>query len=527
VEQDNNSDADLKTKLKELLPKGLEGRDESERRRIHTLAGLQFETFMVEVLHSLVGRRGSPAERATTFAGFGQFDFLSEMSIADLPPPTAFEIKFFSDPRPMASVLSDLKGRQLRSDIPLRSIVFVTNQEPLVYQRKLFSEAKGAGGSEQVRYEWWGPSQIQSLINQLGDKGQEIVKTLPVAGLGAALRRVSQGAAGDGRESTQEAIISELCKAWSDDQLVFFLGAGVSIEAGVPVWGNLLASLYNRLLERIAPSIAKGSSAPDRSTAVETLMTLQDNSPLMSARTLRWGLGLDFHEAVRTSLYASVKAHDSEQLTELAQLCNPPRGRVGARAVVTYNFDDLLEQNLSKLKVSYLPIFSGNSRAQWTQLPVYHVHGLIPQQGPIPTDQTLIFSEEGYHTAYNNPYTWSNVVQLNLMTQYSCLFVGLSMTDPNLRRLLEIASAAQSGPRHVALLRRTKFPNSNALKKCISEDLHCALRNHPPPSTQIVDTVLAIHQDAWETTLKELGVRVLWFEDFAEIPRILARIREG
>jgi hypothetical protein len=526
-ERDENiEELDLPARLRELLPGEVDDLEDSERRRSYTLAALQFETFVVELLRATGESAGRVEPRVPSPSNDVRFDFVSETSFNDLPPPIGVEVKYFRSGVRMAAAAREFRAIARASQTRVRTLVFVTNLEPTP-QDLAALRGDGDAYDELPRYHWWGPKMLQSLLERLGEGGRRILDTLQVDGLRAALRNVSRGEAGTWR-AARSTILSELRQSWRDDQLVLFLGAGVSIEAGVPLWGSLLASLYRRLLDKIDPTLVSAPPA-DYVEAVRSLLSLQDGSPLMSARMLRSGLGNHaFNDAVRAALYGTIKPReDSRQLGELARLCDPPRGRVGARAVVTYNFDNLLEQHLDALNVRYLSIATGNSRATWTQLPIYHVHGLIPQTGAVPREQTLVFSEEGYHTAYNNPYTWSNVIQLNLMTQYTCMFVGLSMTDPNLRRLLEIASAAESGPRHVALLRRvTDVAQTPPTLQCSSSDPACAATSRRAASPVVTESVLAIHHTAWETTLNELGVRILWFEEFAEIPEILARIRE-
>ncbi len=510
---DAGGQTDLQKRLKELLPSDNDKLRHSERRRASATAGFQFEMFVSELLRLHLRSRDLPSETSVVTSELGHYDLITDTSIRDLPPPIAFSVKFFRNSSHLNQMAKSVWRDLLRGDdSKARSIVLVTNLQPSARAQQVFDQIRSPGSGERLRLVWWGPKDLEALVSQLGDAGSEIVNTLHVADLGAAIRNAIRGDV-DLWKANRERYVSELHDSWKADELVFFLGAGVSIDAGVPSWKRLLSELYGALLEEASPDLYSLSSE-SRAQAVQLLLKLQDNSPLLSARTLRSGLRGRFEDSVRKVIYKKASVEDSQQLLSIARLCDPPRGRIGARAVVTYNFDDLLEQCLSKLNIRYFSVNSGSVRANSMELPIYHVHGLIPQRGALDEDQVLVFSEEGYHTAYNNPYTWSNVVQLNLMTQHTCVFVGLSMTDPNLRRLLEIASDAQSdaGPRHVALLRRLA-------DKDLGDDEEM--------SSKVAEGISATYHLAWERTLGELGVRILWFEDFSEIPGILKGIRTG
>ncbi len=87
--------------------------------------------------------------------------------------------------------------------------------------------------------------------------------------------------------------------------------------------------------------------------------------------------------------------------------------------------------------------FKEDDEVNPNDLPIYHVHGYLPQHSTDfdnNSDNLIVFSERAYHTIYADPFSWSNIIQLYTLKENTCLFIGLSITDPNMRRLLDIST---------------------------------------------------------------------------------------
>ena len=111
--------------------------------------------------------------------------------------------------------------------------------------------------------------------------------------------------------------------------------------------------------------------------------------------------------------------------------------------VITYNYDTNFEYLLRKRGVSYNTVFDDTSFiSKRTNTDIFHVHGLLPYEKTKETKYTdsLIFNESEYFFLYNNPYSWNISKQLHDFTFNCCIFIGISLTDPNMKRLLELAS---------------------------------------------------------------------------------------
>ena len=278
-----------------------------------------------------------------------------------------------------------------------------------------------------------------------------------------------------------------LKNAHQDGKLTLVCGAGVSIGADIPPWSILLDRLLNEMLKRLV------SEKTDIDAARTELQDIRENSSLIAGRYLKSVLKDDFQEEVRKALYKESK-ETCDVLKSIVELARPKRGKAHLDSIISFNFDDLLEQNFKSASIEHKPIFSEGSRNGPTELPIYHVHGYLPQKGKLSKKNEIVFSEDSYHDQFVDPFSWSNLTQLNKFTQNTCLFVGLSMTDPNLRRLLDVAMRrdGEGGARHFAILKRSSNSSKNRMMESLRE------------------------QDA-----ASLGISILWVNEYEEIPKLI------
>lgn len=306
----------------------------------------------------------------------------------------------------------------------------------------------------------------------------------------AAPERSSQSS-----KESRVAQVAKLREALRRGRLTLVCGAGASVEAGIPAWGDLLVRLLGSMMERIS----KDYSLNLGSKAAGEFQRRNGGSSLILGKYLKNNLGDDFESEVRDALYVTEPIR-SQLIESIVQLSRPQRDGRPLDSIITFNFDGLIEENLSANTIPNKPIFSEAINHDSNEIPVYHVHGYLPRTGQIPPDTDLVFSEDAYHTQFIDPFSWSNLIQLNKLTQNTCLFVGISLTDPNMRRLLDVAWRKNPDKTltHYIVKRLPKFSEGDVLDEV---------------------SKLLEEQDA-----NALGLNVVWVDEFGELPRFLQEI---
>lgn len=319
-------------------------------------------------------------------------------------------------------------------------------------------------------------------------------------------------------KADREDIIVAAQKIVEQGNCVLFLGAGVSMSAKMPSWNKLLKSLMGEVKQ------LKGETLEAFKELSSHVLDECGDSYLVMARYLQTAIRLyddkiDFSKLIQKHLYS--EEHTSRLLKDLALIVQQKK----AEEVLTYNFDDILEQGLTELGLEnghdFLTISKDAEIKGHNMLPIYHVHGVIPEQGPA---DVVVFSEEEYHKRYANPFHWSNIEQLHAMSRKHCFFIGLSMTDPNLRRLLDAAREINQTDHecHYAFLQRQKID-----KYCLADmDKTC---KYVHVSESLIDkkkqkSIYELNYAVIESIFRNLGVKVIWFEEFDDLPALVEKV---
>ena len=287
------------------------------------------------------------------------------------------------------------------------------------------------------------------------------------------------------------------------------------------------------LLERIA----KKCGGPDREALVETLhRRLGFTLPVVAGMVKNMCPERTFGELLREALYdkatfpfyresrtlssSALVRHVREENRTLAAvgamcaLYDPkkkafaPNPRI--RAIINTNFDALLTAYTSARYGKRLirTIDRPSATPSSHRINCYHIHGFLQfwdEDSDDPESEApdlRVFTEHEFFDFFDRPNSAFNSATLHILREHVVLFIGLSLQDDNLRRLLHYSRQE----RVQSYVREGR--ESEATDKSLR---HYAFQQSMSP---------AINR-AVEQSLNRLGVRVLWFSDFAEVPKYL------
>jgi hypothetical protein len=227
---------------------------------------------------------------------------------------------------------------------------------------------------------------------------------------------------------SRHQLLSQFGRAVRGRTAVVFVGAGMSMGAGLPSWDELIEPL--RLEADVPPSVADAALAAEyiaaelkNSRIKEVLLEQLTRNPAEPTKAMKAIMALPVSEYWTTN-------YD----TLLEEATQDDMGRIVADNDYRTTRDSGMRKRLTKMHGSLsLP---GDGTRRWESDPVL---------------RRADFEQYGY----NHPLIWS-VISAQFLTR-SFLFLGLSFDDPNLNLLLRVARALPpgiAGPRHYAVLQK-------------------------------------------------------------------------
>jgi len=306
----------------------------------------------------------------------------------------------------------------------------------------------------------------------------------------------------------------KLVRSAKQEQLCLVLGAGASASVGLPTWNKLLSRICYCYFDQWALEINSKKASPQKPPANTSvaltigydLYLLEKQHPelfdeiakatehaehwvngtklpddIASQRNQQFIQGLqlvkqlqddfmqkimsgdltviaqmiknqirpnDWDYLIRKSLYSSYEDSPFElEISPLYEQLICLIERLEISKVINYNYDDTFYHSLKRRNINFSNCYD-YSKINNKKV-IYYPHGYIPMKGGVRTK--IVLTEEDYQNQIYQQNLWSNNIQTSTFTTCSCVFVGLSLNDSNIRRLISMCSNTEI-ERHYAFL---------------------------------------------------------------------------
>ncbi len=319
-----------------------------------------------------------------------------------------------------------------------------------------------------------------------------------------------------------------LATQYRERGVVLVLGSGTSAGCNIPTWADLMQ---------------RGLDLADPKHGLEVRSLQEQGLSLPTIASLiaeRSGSREAFIEHMRNALYQDflfyphdVDKSNRRQFVHYIHANNSTLRAIGAMcarripetdtyeanphiaAVVNFNLDALLQTYIYARYHKRLvrTVERASAAPIKDKISVYQMHGYLAfgmQKGDstVEAADAAVLTEQDYFDFFNQPNSLFNFTFLYLMREYACCFIGLSMQDDNIRRLLHYS-------------RKEQFNGLKSKGKGEPATWRHQLLRH---FVIYERTQNAAIDRAIEDTLRPLGVNVLWIDSFDEIPQQLGEL---
>lgn len=251
---------------------------------------------------------------------------------------------------------------------------------------------------------------------------------------------------------------------------------------------------WNALAERLYDELNSEKKFMNKDVSISIL----GGDNVSSVQYSKTNLGNRYPTILYKLLYPKKGSYSvgNTSLDECANLISHQvKGKPLISKVLTYNYDDYLEQALNarswKYHILYRPSDCLNDAT-----PIFHVHGYIPEScnysERIEYIKNVILSEEDYFECYGDSSNWNVAIQLETFKDEICFFVGNSISDFNEKKLLN-KTRQEKGKSNFAIIYTKGLVYSDLVK-------------------------------IYTHFFYELNVKIIWAKSLGDIPLLISRL---
>jgi hypothetical protein len=215
-----------------------------------------------------------------------------------------------------------------------------------------------------------------------------------------------------------ETTIDQLIKKISQKNVVIFVGAGLSVKAGLPNWVTLVETILDGI-----------SSKETKSEKFKTALRDELLTPLEVLNKIS-----KYKEDAIEILDKEIRRFDIIEPTSIHAKLGILSGQI-----LTTNYDELIEKALPEFeKIVYCNEYKIAHLSQYQKY-IYKIHGDIHEPNK------CIFFPSEYENLYSTEEKSSIFELKKIISDKSILFIGFSLNDPYINYILDYISTLYSG----------------------------------------------------------------------------------
>jgi hypothetical protein len=249
-------------------------------------------------------------------------------------------------------------------------------------------------------------------------------------------------------------------RRFDHDRLGLVLGAGVSRDAGVPMWEELVKRLT--AAAKMPPrrmALHKKARYPETFLA-EILYRkhCSDEKDKKSNSDIKpehkdYHINATWREKIRSCLYRDLRKSKLSDISAAHTYLMPLAKLIcNARFAVTFNFDDIVDEaviacakegRLAKPEIIYRPKIETRKNAPV----IYHINGSLPRDSLRKSSENVVLTEDAFADILLSPNSQDAEFVINQFAVRTFVLIGVSLSDNSLKNLLR-ASAKRNPANH-------------------------------------------------------------------------------
>lgn len=247
-------------------------------------------------------------------------------------------------------------------------------------------------------------------------------------------------------------------RMYTDNRFGVCIGAGVSTDFEIPTWKKLVERIAEHPQVRGVELLAASESLTAQSQFLfqRYLQNLpfesKDDDDVLQARRV----GLGWLRIVHECLYRTAKIEPSDLRGHAYLWALLPLIKKSAMTI-NYNFDDTVERALYLYNEDHAvaaddkgfeTVWQPSSQFRRNTGVIYHPNGFLPVQTIDGFSEQIVFMEQEFADQLVDMGAGHYVSLLNHFAKHTILFIGLSLSDTNLKHLLRVSARHNPGNFH-------------------------------------------------------------------------------